>query len=288
MGPRTTVALLGAAALLCAARPALALRPEVVQAVELFEDLRYDRARVAFEEALYLEGNGPEDLAAIHLHLGLLHGAEDREDQAETHFRRALAVDPLIELPRGQPPKITRPFARAREFWGTARLGVDHSPPDRWTAGAPAALRFAPVEDRLEMVVAARLRLRRDGEEPERSYRQDGSGPYVFPVPPELLETEGVVRYRVELLGTGSSVLRAIEDDRLSVVVAPRPRRLRADGTVGTGPGDEARPEPRRFYRRWWFWTVVGVAVAGAAAGTAAALLVPGEGVEMGAPRVVD
>jgi hypothetical protein len=38
----------------------------------------------------------------------------------------------------------------------------------------------------------------------------------------------------------------------------------------------EVRPEPRPWYTRWWVWTLVGVAVAGAGAATAAALLAPG------------
>jgi len=267
------------------ASPAHALRDEVQAAVALYQELRFDEARAAFERAMRLEGNRAADLAAIHLHLGLLHGAEDREEQAEEHFRMALAVDPMVSLPAGQPPKITRPFSSAREFWGGARLRVVHRPPRGWVVGRPADVRIQTADDRLDLVSAARLyvwRVGEDGDEDERTYRQDGGGPIVFPVPEELLEEEGDIRYRVELLGPASSILLELEADELTVHVGARP----PDPEPGvrtivrtTGP---APPPP--VWEQWWFWTVIGVVVAGAAAGTTAALLVPGEGVEFSAP----
>lgn len=114
---------------------AFAERAEVTRARQLYEDLHYGQAERAFEAALALEGNGPDDLAAIELHLGLLAGARNDEAAAEEHFRRALEVAPDIALPAGLPPKITRPFERARAFWGDGRLGVAHEPADRWAVG---------------------------------------------------------------------------------------------------------------------------------------------------------
>ena len=74
---------------------------------------------------------------------------------------------------------------------------------------------------------------------------------------------------------------------------APTPGEEPTDGDTVAPVGDEASPEttedgepapevvePRPIYREWWFWTLLGVVVAGAVAGTAL-------GMTMGAPETV-
>jgi hypothetical protein len=258
---------------------ALAERAEVVRARQLYNDLQYEQAGRAFEAALALEGNGPGDLAAIELHLGLLAGARNDEVAAEEHFRRALEVAPAIDLPAGLPPKITRPFEQARAFWGDGRLRVVHEQPGRWTVGEEASLELALADDRMHLVTGVRLLLWRDRDEASaRSYRQDGGGPFSFPFPADLLSTEGVVGYRVEVLGAAGAILAVLEDEvRL---VASEPERDRA---VAERRDVERRP----FFRTWWFWTTIGVVVAGVAVGTAVGLTAGDDGIDFGRPEVV-
>jgi hypothetical protein len=260
----------------------------VRQAVDLYAELRYAEARAAFESAARLEGNRADDLAAIHLHLGMLAGAEDREDEAEEHFRLLLAVDPSAELPAGQPPKISRPFASAQAFWGTARLRVEHDPPREWVVGRPADLRIETADDLLHIVSAARLHVWRVGEGAERAYRQEGAGPFVFPVPEDLLQEAGEIAYRVELLGPDSSVIHVLGDEALVVPVTPAPPGPVPEIRTIVRNVDPAPEPPRPVWRRWWFWTIIGVAVAGVAAGTAVALVVPGRGIDFGAPTLAE
>lgn len=264
---------------------ALAERAEVARARQLYDDLRYDQAGQAFEAALALEGNGADDLGTIELHLGMLAGARNDEAAAEEHFRRALEVVPTVALPDGLPPKITRPFERARAFWGDGRLHIVHEPPDRWAAGDDATLELALADDRMRLVTGVRLLVWRDRDEAgARAYRQDGDGPFVFPVPADLLAQEGVVAYRIEVLGASEAILATLADEVTLVAATgsettPEPARSVAGG--------HRVASPRPFYRTWWFWTVVGAAVAGIAVGTGVGLTAGGDGIDFGRPEVV-
>lgn len=278
------------------ATPASALRPEVSQALELYSDLHYDRARQSFLAALALEGNQPDDVATIYLHLGILEGAQNDESAAEEYFRHALEVDPSATLPESLPPKITEPFERARRFWRDARLHVVHTPPEQWVEGHPAVLRFEIADDQMDMVSGARLHVwpQSNGEDASsvRIYSQNGVGPFDFPIPQDLLIPDDAVCYAIELLGATSSVL--IRNDEMgapgvTVVEAPDPQRRFDDRRVGTPPSqtDPQPPPPPPVYRRWWFWTIIGLVVTGAVVGAVVGVYTQGEGVEFGRPIVV-
>jgi hypothetical protein len=265
---------------------AFAERAEVARARQIYEDLRYDQAGQAFEAALALTGNGPEDLAAIELHLGMLAGARNDEAAAEEHFRRALEVAPTIALPTGLPPKITRPFERARAFWGDRALSVAHASPDQWTVGDEAAIELSVADDRMRLVAGARLLIWRGRDESAaRAYRQDGGGPFVFPVPSDLLAEEGVVGYRVEVLGAAEAILAALGGE-VPLVAASAPGPSTGQGAASAARGVEGGSR-RPFYRTWWFWTAIGAVVAGVAVGTGVGLTAGADGIEFGRPEVV-
>ena len=278
MNPRLIGAIVAVAGVVLAF-PASAVRPEVEEAEQLYEDLRYGPARRAFEAALALDGNRADDLASIYLHLGILAGARNNEDAAQEHFQRALAVDHDIDLPRGLPPKITEPFARARLFWGDERTRVDHQSPRSWVIDTEAELLFELVDDRMELATGLRISLWREGEEDsERSYLQEGGGPYAFSIPTGLLQSEGVLHYRIELLGEHAAVLfelSAAED--LSVAVTGE-----ADDE-----GEDEEHEGRPIYRRWWFWTAIGAVVLGVTVGSVVGVSLQDDGIAFGSPEVV-
>jgi TonB family protein len=56
-----------------------------------------------------------EDLAQAHLWLGVAYAQLNLEKAARASFREALANDPKVSLPEGQPPKVTRMFAALQE-----------------------------------------------------------------------------------------------------------------------------------------------------------------------------
>lgn len=136
----------------------------------------------------------------------------------------------------------------------------------------------------MRLVTGARLRLWRDrDEEAARSFRQDGGGPFVFGVPADLLAGEGVMGYRIEVLGAADAVLASVEHevrlvDAVELDETPEPGRAAAARRAET---------PRPFYRTWWFWTAVGAVVAGVAVGTGVGLAAGRDGIDFGRPEVV-
>ena len=66
-------------------------------ALEQYEAGDYDESAKNFQGALR-EGLGEKDRASAHKHLAFIHCASSRERQCRDEFRRALAVDPSLEL----------------------------------------------------------------------------------------------------------------------------------------------------------------------------------------------
>jgi Tfp pilus assembly protein PilF len=66
-------------------------------ALEQYEAGDYDESAKNFQGALR-ESLGPKERANAHKHLAFIHCASSRERQCRDEFRRALAVDPSLEL----------------------------------------------------------------------------------------------------------------------------------------------------------------------------------------------
>jgi hypothetical protein len=275
--------------------PVAAQRPEVVEARSLYRDLHYDRAQQAFEEALSLDGNRPEDLSEIYLHLGLIAGATNDERAAENFFRHALEVNPSLTLVDDLPPKITEPFARARAFWADERLRIVHPIPESFAASVPAILSFEVTGDRMDMVEGVRLSIWSDadegGEGAARHIRREGRGPHDFTVPTVLVASAREVYYRFEVIGSHDSVLLELNGGEASAVAVIRGRpHVEGGGAEPGGAPDEPVPPTtvRPLYRRWWFWTIIGVVVAsGVVVGTVVGVNAQADGIDFGRVEVV-
>ncbi|HET7364213.1 MAG TPA: TssQ family T6SS-associated lipoprotein, partial [Burkholderiales bacterium] len=66
-------------------------------ALQQYEAGDYDESAKSFEGALR-QGLGDKDRASAHKHLAFIHCAAQRERQCRDEFRKALAVDPTLEL----------------------------------------------------------------------------------------------------------------------------------------------------------------------------------------------
>ena len=67
-------------------------------ALEQYEAGDYDESAKNFQGALLRDGLGDKERASAHKHLAFIHCASSRERQCRDEFRRALAVDPSLEL----------------------------------------------------------------------------------------------------------------------------------------------------------------------------------------------
>src|SRR5690242_20742050 len=94
------------------------------------DELRFDQALVALDQAERSGANGPSQMADLARMRGQALASMGRGDEAVTAFRRWLALEPHASLPDGSSPKIARPFEQAQKV--AVPLKVHH---DVSTAG---------------------------------------------------------------------------------------------------------------------------------------------------------
>lgn len=111
-----------------------------VEGRRLYDELEPARAVFKFREALRTEGRSDEDLATIHVWLGLTYAQLGEIGTAQESFGDALALDPDAALPGEPSPKIVELFDEAR----AEAPAPASAPPDEASAGAPDAPSPAP------------------------------------------------------------------------------------------------------------------------------------------------
>src|SRR5688500_14905018 len=87
--------------------------PFLPLAREQLSRMEETRALRTLERARAWQGNTPEQLARVHLYLGLAHGQLSHEQEAVRAFRKALLLDPTLMLPAGASPNLWRWWRQA-------------------------------------------------------------------------------------------------------------------------------------------------------------------------------
>lgn len=194
-----------------------------------------------------------EKVAAYEL-LGLSYLILGDKTRARAAFENLLGLDPghLLSDPTGS-PKLKRFYESVKEsfvpgYQARAPVALEHAAPTRAVAGRKVELAVSIVSGR-KQVRSLVLRWRRSGLLTYRTARMRGEGSkrvahFILP--------EDRSSYRLEFyIEARSSAGHAVgrvgsPDDPLLVSVR----------------GSE-RPVSKPIYQRWWFWTVIGVAVVG-------------------------
>src|SRR5437870_5819451 len=101
-------------ALLVSARAFAEGNPYLGRAKEYLEELKYDKANEALDQALKFGANGPAELVQIYRMWGEVAAALGDAADAEKYFTRLLSLEPSAALPEGVSPKISAPFDAAR------------------------------------------------------------------------------------------------------------------------------------------------------------------------------
>jgi tetratricopeptide (TPR) repeat protein len=83
-------------------------------AVQLYEDLEYERALTQLQRARRIARGVAQDVS-LGVHEGILLAELGRWDEARTAFETALLLDPEAKLPLRVSPKLERQFESARE-----------------------------------------------------------------------------------------------------------------------------------------------------------------------------
>lgn len=223
--------------------------PSIEAAQEMLARQEYDRAQRAFDQLLATGNLGPERLVDVYRGLAECAAALRQPEQAREAFIALLAIDEDFYIPTHESPLLREPFEQAVSFWR------DHQRP---------ALRYTPpreTSDQERFVVQVDV-VR--GDRPALLT----SVTVHFRLPDGTYEAIDAPEGRAEL---GEDRLRGAEEVELYVTghdewgnrvtqVGSESRPLRVDLSGGEDSG-------RRWYRQWWFWTIVGAVVVGLSVG---------------------
>jgi hypothetical protein len=223
------------------------------QARDQMSQLDYAKALPLLERAEATGKNGPDGLTEIYRATAECHAALGETGQAETDFRRLLALSPTSTLPAGSSPKLTAPFAAAHDFMAARRpLEVTCQ---KAAASQPGGAVLLVGSDPADMVAGARL-AGADGT--TLGSAAQGSGRIALAIPP------GAAPSTCSALDSHGNELARVP---LGEAPAAPPALGESGGAAAGGTAVHvtraAPPERKPFYARWWFWS--GVATAGAA-----------------------
>jgi tetratricopeptide (TPR) repeat protein len=248
-------------------------------ALEAYRAGQLDVALERFGEALRAPGNGPAELAQIHLHLGILRTSLGDLPAARRAFEVALALDPDLEAPRELAPASRAAFEEVRAASAGERLVVEVRATGEASRSRQTPLSVAAARAPAGLVARIDIEAGPEGGPVSWTTSVSGPGPAAVELPPAAWADAASLRLNAAardehggLLASASTVLAA--PARAPVVTAqivPRPRRTaRREGNLLTSA---------------WFWTGVGAVVTGVVV-TGMVLAASEERYEVGAPTV--
>lgn len=236
-----------AIATVCLVSSSVLAGPALDRARAALDELRYEDAATALDEALREGANAPEATAEIYRLIGEVSAALGDRQRAVDAFDRLLALDPDAALREGVSPKLQEPFDEAR-----ARAG----------AREPLSLRCAIADDAIEVQVTTNplgmaVAAYQSGSGAVDTAELDGGNAVIVVVDPVLVESVGLLDEHGNRL--------------VAVAAAACEQEMAAPGRRGTATrGREARDGGGSIAGHWALWG--GVAVGFAAAGTYFAL----------------
>ncbi|NMB74826.1 MAG: tetratricopeptide repeat protein [Myxococcales bacterium] len=266
--------------------------------LRLFRQQAYPRVLQMAERTLQSAEARPAELAEAYRWQGLALAAQGKTDDAVLAFRRLLAIDPAYQLPKGTSPKLASPFFQAAGMSrGSQGIRLGHELPAPAGAGGPRVLEVELVSDPLNMVQTVRFQYwpkDRPGAREKVVQAMHGPGRAAFALPPEM--TSMPVEYSFEALNEAGGVLAvaggighvfslAPAAGGMTAAVAPPPNPPKAhpldlalpppdgeSGPLSRREASEERDGRTPWYKSFWFWTAVGVVVAGGVTGGVLAL----------------
>jgi len=249
----------------------------------LFDQMEYRRALKVLNQALKSPDNGPDELVEAYRIKGLCLSAVGKPDEAVFVFKKLLSINPSykssVKWSVEISPKLVAPFYQAVEkMRNMGCIAMKHIPPGPTTTLGGLKLNVALLSDPLNLVKSIRFRFQKESDERERRVvvKVDGTGS-VPVLLPSGFKAVGI-SYFFEAVNEHGGVLSRIgskkEPFRLGMepILATMPPLTPVGRKDGVGGDGTILKKEARWYQSWWFWTVVGVAVAGAATGTALAL----------------
>jgi hypothetical protein len=267
--------------------------PDMEKATQLFKQMNYRGALKVAQKMLKSPESEPDDLVSAFRIQGLCYAALGRSSKAVQSFKKLLAIDPSFRLSRDISPKLTPPFKKALRLAGNLDpISLVHQEPDLPETLAGLELKVTVQSDPFSMIATIRLQYRVAGAWRQMQVASVKAPANATMTLPEDLEGSQITYYFEALNRHGGVLARAGGEAEPFKIETGLPRSLVTvetpppvpdpikTATDPTAPGPTTRPRDDEenggtpWYQTWWFWTVVGVAVAGAA--TATVLVVQG------------
>ena len=114
--------------------------PYLSAALKLYGDMEYESTLDVLKKAQAAPGNTLDDDVKIRIYLGLVHRELGHDDEAESAFKAALALDPSVALPKQVAPKAEQLFGKAKKDIAKRRpptTTTPDKPPDPTVAKPP-------------------------------------------------------------------------------------------------------------------------------------------------------
>jgi len=278
------------------------------KASRLLEDMRYAKAKRMAVRVLKAADSGPKELVAAYRILGLCHSALGKTQASLRSFKKLLAINSDFRLSDSISPKLAAPFYQAVAMTrGQKPISLDHQPPPAPEALSGLRLKVQLIANPMKMVKAVRLHFWTE-KSPKKNVlkaRARRVGKIEFSLPRGIRAR--TVHYFFEALNAHRGVLARAGDDKnaftvrvglsgaVSAVTAedstekkPAPKKV---ATLSPAPPEPPSPVTQPvtvrenedtsitpWYQTWWFWTAVGVVVAGATTGAVLATQSGGSG----------
>lgn len=230
--------------------------PLIQQGEEQYDELRYEEALQTLSAALVRRGNSDQDRARIYRLLAFTYLALGRQEEAEGAYRFLLAIDPdhqAVDLS----PRMREFLDGVKQRWeAEGRPGVSTAAPSAVSIAHTSPPQADPGED-VELTATI--------EDPDGrtnqlvlAYRQGTNdvfqrldctpGPtgWTATIPGDDVQPP-LVEYYFEALDANNLPIAARGD-----VAAPLRIAVEGEGEGGVAT-------------KWWFWTIIGVAVVGGA-----------------------
>jgi tetratricopeptide (TPR) repeat protein len=237
------------------------LPQELADGIDAYTNVDYQQALTYLRAALRTV-KGRKKLALAYFYLGCTYLALEELERARAAFETLLSFQPdYVPSRQLTSPKIASFLDRVRREYPTPKAppSLAHRPPDRLSRDTTElVLEVQHLAPRLRPILRYRASTSPGFLSVEASEVLGARATFVVPTPAD----EGLVYYFQLQTRSGIAVRRLGSPER--------PFRVRAQGRGGRrrDRDDEAAP----FYKRWWFWTVAGVVVTGAAVGLAVGL----------------
>ena len=243
-------------------------RAALKRAETQYTEAQYAEAVAALDEILARRDLSVELRREATLYLGMGHLALGHDEAAKARFSEVLEADVSYQLPRYTSPKIRGLFETVRDEVKARPVLSALSPAITSAAAGPDHVRLRFKADRVgahSPVVFWRRRGQSDWSRAQlvSSTALDGAPELSFE--PPLGASAAAAGPGIDFDLQYYAEVR--EGDRVlaHAATADSPLDVRVNVHGPGAPHDDDPRAEKPFYKKWWFWTIAGVAVAGAA-----------------------